>query len=405
MVTASLAEQIFVGLSWVLALAWLGHAVAALRGMATLPDLSRADGGAMPPSDGPDLSVIVPACNEESSIEATLRSLLASTGLRLEIVAVNDRSTDRTGERMEQVAAEAASCGPHRVRVVHIAELPEGWLGKTHAMAMGTRQATAPWLLFTDGDVVFKPRALEVALRHAQAEKADHLVLAPTVELKTWGEAAMYGAMSALGGWTIRLWKVADPRARDSIGVGGFNLIRREVYLRLGGFEAMRMEVMEDLRLGRLVKSAGYRQRVAIGPGLVSIRWLQGALGVVDLTEKNGFAVYRYRVGLALLGSLGLAMQMVWPLLAIAVGGWAMAAGLLTYGAIAMAYQANRRATRVSAWLAVFFAPATAVLLYALLRSMVLALARGGVEWRGTRYQLEELKRQAGPLWGMRASR
>jgi Na+-driven multidrug efflux pump len=126
---------------------------------------------------------------------------------------------------------------------------------------------------------------------------------------------------------------------------------------------------------------------------------------VVDLTEKNGFAVYRYRVGLALLGSLGLAMQMVWPLLAIAVGGWAMAAGLLTYGAIAMAYQANRRATRVSAWLAVFFAPATAVLLYALLRSMVLALARGGVEWRGTRYQLEELKRQAGPLWGMRASR
>lgn len=404
MVTSSVAAQVFVGLSWILALAWLWHAVASLRGIATLPDLNRIDAGPLPAlaaGEGPDLSVIIPACNEENSIEATLRSLLASIGVRLEVIAVDDRSTDGTGERMEQVAAEAAAGGgPHRLRVMHIRELPAGWLGKPHAMAMGAQQATAPWLLFTDGDVVFKPRALELALRHAQAEKADHLVLVPTVVLKTWGEAAMLCALNVLGGWTIRLWKVADPQARDSIGVGGFNLIRREVYLRVGGFEGMRMEVVDDLRLGWLVKNSGYAQRIALGPHLVSIRWLRGTFGVVRVAEKNGFAVYRYRVGVTLLACAGLGVQIVWPLLALAFGGWAMAAGLLTYVSIAMTYQSNRRVALAPAWLAIFFAPATAVVLYALLRSMMLALVRNGVEWRGTLYPLGELRRQAGRLWG-----
>jgi glycosyltransferase involved in cell wall biosynthesis len=404
MVGASLAAQIFVVLSWILALAWLWHGLAALRGMATLPDLSRVDLDSMPPlstGDGPDITVVVPARNEEKSIEATLRSLLACTGLRLEIVAVNDRSTDRTGERMEQVAAEAeAGGGAHRLRVMHIRELPAGWLGKPHAMALGAQQATSAWLLFTDGDVIFDRTALELAVRHAEAEKADHLVLAPTVVLKTLSEAAMLGVMNVLGGWTIRLWKAADPRAPDFIGVGGFNMIRREVYLSLGGFEALRMEVLDDLRLGWLVKRGGYRQRVAVGPDLVRVRWLQGALGVIHLAEKNAFAVYRYRVGITLLASLGLTAQIVWPLLAIAAGGWASAAGLLTYLSIALAYQASRREIRAPAWLAILFAPATAVVLYALLRSMMLALARGGVDWRGTRYSLEELRSNAGRGWG-----
>jgi glycosyltransferase involved in cell wall biosynthesis len=369
--------------------------------MATLPDLSRMDATALPPlqgGDGPDLSVIVPACNEEKSIEATLRSLLASTGLRLEIIAVDDRSTDGTGARMDEVAAAVG--GAHRLRVVHISELPKGWLGKPHAMAMGAREATAPWLLFTDGDVLFRPQTLELALRHAEVEKADHLVLVPTVVLKSWGEAASLGVMIVLGGWTIRLWKVADPRARDSVGVGAFNLVRRSVYEAVGGFKAMRMEVVEDLRLGWLVKRGGFAQRVAVGPHLASIRWLQGNFAVVHAAEKNAFAAYRYRVGMTLLAGLGLALQIVWPLLAIAAGGWSLAAGLLTYAAIAMTYAANRRETLVPPWMALLFAPAAAVVLYALLRSMVLTLDRNGVEWRGTRYPLEELRRNAGRLWG-----
>jgi GT2 family glycosyltransferase len=407
MITANLAAQIFICLSWILALAWLWHTVAALRGMAALPDLTRIDSAglpALPAGEGPNLTVVVPACNEGESIEATLRSLLASTGVRLEIIAVNDRSTDRTGERMKLFATEIETGrGPHSLHVMHISELPAGWLGKPHAMAMGARQATSPWLLFTDGDVLFQPNVLELVLRHAQAEKADHLVLVPTVILKTLSEAAMLGVMNVLGGWTVRLWKVANPRATDCIGVGGFNLVRRDVYASIGGFEVMRMEVVDDLRLGWLVKRRGFAQRIVVGPQLVRIRWLQGSLGVVHLAEKNAFAVYRFRAGLTLLAGLGLAVQIVWPLLAIAAGGWSLAAGLLTYVSIALTYHANRRSTLATPWLAIFFAPATAVVLYALLRSMMLALVRGGVEWRGTFYPLNELRRNAGPGWRARA--
>ena len=354
----------------------------------------------MPESVDTHLTVIVPACNEEESIQACLHSLLGSTGLRLQVIAVNDRSSDRTGAILDQFASSAAQRETtHRLQVIHIQELPAGWLGKPHAMALAARQATSPWLLFTDGDVLFHPRALELSLRQALDRNTDHLVLVPTIILKTTGEAAMVAAMSTLAQWTLRLWKVADPRARDFVGSGTFNLIRREVYEHLGGFEALRMEVVDDLRLGWLVKRAGYAQSVVIGPGLIRIRWLQGALSIVRLAEKNAFAIYSFRLWSTLLAALGLGIQVVVPLASLAAGGWTSAAGLLAYLSIAMVYLAYRRATQVSPWLAIFFAPATSIVLFATLRSIFLALIRKGVVWRGTYYSLSELRRYAGRGW------
>ena len=388
---------------WLLAFAWLRRAVMALRGIPLLPDLTRMAPRALldsVSSEGPDLTVIVPACNEEQAIEATLRSLLASTGVRLQIVAVNDRSTDRTGALMEAIAAEAkASGGPHSLEVIHISELPVGWMGKTHALAQGARRATAPWLLFTDADMTFDPRAADLSLGYATEEKADHVVLALTVEFKSNAEAAVLAAFQALAQWRNRLWKVADPKARDFFAAGGFNLLRRQVYEQLGGFDTLRMEVVEDLRMAWKVKRAGYAQRVVLGPGLASIHWIHGALGIVGLMEKNGFAAFRYRVGMALLLFLGFALQIALPLAAIASGGWATVAGLLTYAFISLSYVANRPVTQAPPWLSIFFAPAVAILLFALVRSMILTLKRGGVKWRGTLYPLDELRRNAGRGW------
>jgi glycosyltransferase involved in cell wall biosynthesis len=311
------AHIILTVLGSMLALGWLWQAVAALRGVPTLPDLTHTDATLSTPTSGPgpDVTVIVPACNEEESIRTTLRSLLASTGVRLKIVAVNDRSTDRTGARMDAIAAEAqAGGGPHTLEVIHNRDLPPGWMGKAHALALAAERATAPWLLFTDGDVTFDPRAVALALGYAVAEQADHVVLLFTLELKSIAEAAVFASFQALAGWNMRLWKVADPKARDFFGAGGFNLVRREVYESLGGFAALRMEIVEDLRLAWKIKRAGYGQRVLLGPGLVRIRWIRGALGIVGLLEKNGFAGLRYRVGLSLLAFLGLAVQIVLPL-------------------------------------------------------------------------------------------
>lgn len=397
------AAYILPALSWALALAWLWQGVTALRGMSRLPVLTGKYVAGLPPlpeTGKPHITVIVPACNEQAVIQATLRSLLASTSIRLQIIAIDDRSSDSTGVLMDEVAADAAArSGPHTLEVLHIHSLPAGWLGKPHAMAVGARLATAPWLLFTDGDVLFQPDALERALRQAHADRADHLVLVPSLILKSTGERAMLAAMQALAQWTIRLWKVPDPRSRDFIGVGGFNLIRSEAYGRIGGFAALRMEVLDDLRIGWKIKRAGFAQRVALGPGLVRIRWIDGALAPVRLMEKNGFAIYRFRVSLHLLACLGLAVQAVWPVAAILAGGWSLPAGLLTFLGIAMVYQANRRTTQVSPWHVLFFPLATALVVYAFLRSMVLALARRGVDWRGTRYPLGDLRRHAGPLW------
>lgn len=398
MILTHVAVWILLFSSWTLALCWLWQALTALRGMPLLPDLTclkDAELPALPEGEGPHISVIVPACNEEDAIEATLRSLLASTGVRLEIVAVEDRSTDATGRLMDDLAAEAGGGGPHRLQVVHVRELPAGWLGKPHALARGAEQATAPWLLFTDADVSFAPRALELALRKAIAENANQFALMLTLIRHSAGEAAMQATAQALAQWTLRLWKVSDPEARDFFGAGGFNLVRTDMFHRVGGMTALRMEVVEDLSLAWMVKRAGGRSILALGPGLATIRWIRGTFGIVDNMEKNGLAIFRYRTWLAVAACVGLALQATVPLAAMAAGGWSTVAGLLTYVGIALTFHANRKMNQVPAVAAVLFAPAAAIIGYGFLRSVVLTHWRDGVTWRGTHYPLSELRRNA----------
>ena len=391
---------LFVLLAWAIALGWLWQGIAALRGMPTLPDLTAPSAETLPQlaqSQGSQLTVIVPACNEERNIQATLRSLLASTGLRLQILAVNDRSTDQTGQRIAALLSEAVvKHAPHTLELVTIAELPPGWLGKPHAMAVAASRAAAPWILFTDADVLFEPGALALALRQAVAAQADHLILIPTLILETTPERAMLGAMQAFASWGMRLWKVADPRAKDFLGVGGFNLVRRSAYESIGGFSAFPLEALDDLRLGWTLKRAGFRPSVALGPGLARIRWLHSALAIVQLVEKNGFAVSRFRVSLHLGMCVGLVALLFAPVAALFGGMATLPAALIACLGQWMLYRAQSRMNGVAPWHAVFFVPMSAVMLYAFLRSMTLTLARRGIRWRGTFYPLVELRRASG---------
>ena len=382
--------------AWVVALLWTAVIVYALRKLPEIPDVCDAKYAA-PIADPPLISVIVPARNEAADIEATLRSLLATEGVRLQILAVNDRSTDATGAIMDRVAAEA-SLPEKTLAVLHIAELPSGWMGKTHAMAIAAARATAPWLLFTDGDVLFARDSLRRALNFAASERADHAIVFPTLILRGFGEHMMLGFFHTLSALMSRFWRIPLESAKESVGVGAFNLIRTDVYRAIGGFESLRMEVLEDLRLGVEVKRNGYRQRVAFGRDLVRVRWVVGAAGVVRNITKNVFAAFRFRIWLTLCAVAALALMCLGPIAALAGNWWMRASGLLTLLMLFLLYRYYRRYTGVAAWYALTSPLAACLTLYAILRSMVLTLLRGGVVWRGMLYPLDELRKNSGPL-------
>jgi glycosyltransferase involved in cell wall biosynthesis len=397
--------RIILALDWLIAVAWLLRVLAWRVGLKQVPDLNKSGDRNIEqkraqeqlpalPRPGVRLSVIVPARNEAANVAATLYSLLASSGVDLEILAVDDRSSDETGAIMDRIRAlhEGSGTGA-TLRVLRITELPAGWLGKTHAMATAARAATGEWLLFTDGDVLFAPEALHRGLGFAVASAADHFVLLPTVLLKTWGERIVISFLQVMAIWGPRPWRIADPRARrDAIGVGAFNMLRREAYEAIGGWEALRMEVVEDLALGSLIKKKGFRQRIAFGRGLVSVRWVEGAFGAVENLSKNLFAVFRFRVGLLLGFLLLFALFTLFPLAALVTGLAACWPGVVLVIAVLLAYRCQAEYQPFSTGDAIWFPVASVLMLYALLRSMLVVLAQGGVTWRGTFYSLRELR-------------
>ena len=387
-------------LAWLIALLWTRVTLTALYHLPRIPNLldPRYDPTPEPDPATPQITVIVPARNEAASIEATLRSLLAQT-IPVAIIAVDDRSTDSTGAILDRLAAEPVP--PNKsLTILHVETLPEGWMGKTHAMALAARQTATPWLLFTDGDILFGPDTLERALRFAHASNADHVALALTLILQSAGERMMTTVFGLFTLLSFRPWKTPDPAAKhDSVGVGGFNLIRASVYRAIGGFEALRMEVLEDLRLGFEVKRQGFRQHVVFGRDLIRVHWASGALGMAHNLSKNFFAMFRFRPAALVAGVIILALLFFAPFAGLFAPWPIRSASLVALAMIALAHSYSSRHFTGISILYLFTLPiGAALLLYALLRSMILTLLRGGVVWRGTFYPLHDLRRHAGPL-------
>jgi glycosyltransferase involved in cell wall biosynthesis len=382
---------------WLIALLWVWRTLVALRYLPSIPDLLDERYAQLMP-DTPQITVIVPGRNEEQGVEACLRTLLDIDSVRLEILAVDDRSTDATGAIMERVAAEGRAQGKS-ISVLHVTELPAGWMGKTHAMALAARQASSPWLLFTDADIHFAKDSLLRAMNLAAAERADHVVIFPSLVLKSFGESMMIAFFQGIAAIASRFWRIPDPKAKESMGVGAFNLIRADVYRAMGGFEALRMEVLEDLKFGFEVKHQGYRQRVAFGRDLVRVRWAVGLSGVIRNITKNFFAVFRFRAGITIAACLGLGLIGVVPFILLITGPWPLRVpSLLILAMLVLLYRYYRQFTGISAAYVLTFPVAACLVVYSILRSMTITLVRGGVNWRGTHYSLSELRKNAGPL-------
>jgi len=381
-------------LAWLVALAWLWKVTDAAFGLPRIPNLLLPEHN-IAPAGSPSITVIVPARNEAADIAATLHSLLAQDYPNLQIIAVDDRSTDQTGDLIDTIAGEH----PDKLRALHVTDLPSGWLGKTHAMALAARQAPTDYLLFTDADVLFRADAIRRALGHAVATSAGHLVTMPTTLIHRWDESAILGFFQIFALWGTRPWRVADPNSkRDALGIGAFNLLSRSAYLEIGGFESLRMEIIEDLALARRIKHAGLVQRVAFGRGLVSLHWASGIKGLVGVMTKNLFSAFRFSIWLALLGCLWLLVFCVAPAAGLFFAPTRIPA-TLTIAAVVWAYWLMSRHSGISTGNALFFPFGALVFIFTLLRSMLLTLKRGGVIWRGTFYPLTVLRKNAAPLF------
>jgi glycosyltransferase involved in cell wall biosynthesis len=375
-----------------LAVIWLSRVIDTSLGVRTLVNITRPEWDRNPatPSGNPRVTIIVPARNEEAAIRQALSQLLVLDYDNYEVIAVDDRSTDRTGEIMDEVAATAGG----KLKIIHVHELPRGWMGKAHAMWSAGRQATGDWLLFTDADVMFRPDCLRRAIAYAEAEGADHLVLFPRTIMKRPGEKMMLAFFQLMFVFGHRPWKVADPKAKDHIGVGAFNLVRRNVYEAVGTYQALRFEVVDDMKLGKVVKNAGFRQRNVLGEDLLELHWAQGALGVVRNLTKNFFAVMSFQSWRAIGFCFAAAFINIMPFAGVFLAyGWERIPYAVALLCLFFLYFGMSLFSDVRPWYVLLHPVATLLFIYTMLRSMFFALRNNGVEWRGTVYPLDELRR------------
>ena len=375
------------------AIAWIGGALVYARGSRRIPSLAKVEplpDGALPP-----LTIIAPSRNEEARVEGGARSLLRQDYPNARVLVVDDRSTDATGAVLDRLASEDP-----RLRVLHLSSLPDGWIGKHHALHRAASEAGGDWILFTDGDVELAPDAARRAVSLALREKADHVAIAPDLLVDSVTEALFVGFFVIAFNLSQRPWNAQDPRSRDSIGVGAFNLVRRSAYERAGGHARIRYDMIDDIGLGRLLKRSGARQLFAGHAGRVRAKWHTGARGLIRGVEKNAFASLEYRV---LPTIAGVAVQ-----LALALGpvlGWfvpgivAKVATVAAWVGVFACYGLASREVPIRPWHAALMPLGGLLFAFAIVRSAVVVLARNGVDWRGTHYPLEDLRRalRAGP--------
>jgi glycosyltransferase involved in cell wall biosynthesis len=329
--------------------------------------------------------VVLAARNEEARVEKTIRHLLGQTGVTLEVIAVDDRSSDRTGAILAALAVEDS-----RLRVTRVETLPQGWIGKCHACHRGAAIAQGEWILFTDADCWLAPDAIARALQAAAREGADHITAAPGFAVESVPTRAWYLLfLISILGWIAG---VNRDRPKAHLGIGAFNLVRASAYQKCGGYEALRLTVVDDVKLGLLLSRGNFRTRAFLGAGDIECHWGTTLREMVRVMEKNYFAVIDYRLALVFAGT-AFATIVFGTIIAGAIlhTPLGIAVALSPFALILPAVIIARRMhwAAHSSLLVPFMLP---VFLYALLNSTYVTLRQGGIRWRETFYPLAQLR-------------
>ena len=374
---------------------WLAVATAAgfvllgaelVRGRGTLRYLAAVE--PLPEAELPLVSVVVAARDEERNVEVAMRSLLAQDLARMELVVVDDRSGDRTGEILDRMAA-----ADPRLRVVHVRELPPGWLGKNHALDLGAADAGGELILFTDADVVMAPETLRLAASFMVRERLDHLTMAPRIDMPGFLLRAFGVFFGICFLMFSRPWKARDPRSPSHVGIGAFNLVRASSYRRIGTHRAIAMRPDDDMKLGKLMKKNGQRQDFLVAVSHVSVEWYRSVPEAVRGLRKNGFAGLDYRVSMVVVATLTQVACFILPFVAV----------FLTTGSTRLLYAFSvamilglfggaAREQRAPVWGGIAVPFASLLFIVIVWNATLYALLHRGIEWRGTHYPLDELR-------------
>lgn len=342
------------------------------------------------PPRPPRVSVIVPACNEADTIEPALLSLLEQDYPNLEVIVVNDRSTDETGA----VLAKLQDANAKPFQIITVTELPEGWLGKSNGLQKGADYATGEILLFTDADVEMETTVISRAVTVFEASGLDHLSL---IFQAVGGGWLLNGMILDAGSGLLAMfkpWKVSDAGSNRFMGVGAFNMVRAEVYRKIGGHSTFCMHPIDDIMLGKTIKENNYKQACLLGLPLVRVPWYATPSQMVEGLMKNVFSVLHYRVWLALI-----AIMMIFILTILPVLGLLLTSGnvQLLFGTSVvirlggLAIGARLCAMQPATILGGLIAPLMSI--YIIARAVYFTLRNRGLYWRGTFYHLKELRK------------
>ncbi len=370
---------------------WVWMAYGSVRVVGAVPLLAKLN--PVEPEHWPSVSVIVPARNEADKLGPAVQTLLEEDYQRLEIVLVNDRSSDATGEIIERAAEQ-----DERVTAVHISELPQGWMGKVHALDTGLAASSCEFVLFTDADAHFKRGTLGKAVGYCLEKKLDHLAGFPelwrtniVLESVIW--VFIRGFLMLLS----RPWAACKPGARAYMGIGAFNLVRRAAFEATEGFEWLRREVADDMGVGLLMKRSGARCGSMAAFGYVGLEWY-GSLGEAARGAEKGFAtvsqfslVRTLAIGAVMLGmEIAPVLTMV-PLFfdKVRIIGYL---GVVVFGAFVFSVVVLGRWGKGRILPGLFGPLAVWLLVWMFVRAGIVGWRRGGVAWRGTLYGADELR-------------
>jgi hypothetical protein len=374
------------------ALLWAIQSTRAGTGMMRLPRVERFE--PMEKSRCPRVSIMFSARDEIEKLPSALETLLSLDYPDYEIIAVNDRSTDGTGRILDNFANRDS-----RLRVIHINDLPPDWLGKPHALNCAYQLATAQWFVFTDADVHFAADSLRRIMTLATTQKLDHLALMTQMTMVGFWECVV---MTYFGlGFTLGTepWQASNPRSSKFTGIGAFQLMRREVYEAVGGHRKLAMEVIEDMKMGKLVKKAGFGSQAGYAAQHIRVRWQAGLGNLVRGTTKNFFAAANFSLPLVCLQVFGIFLMSVFPWIALP---WLLISktyGLpLLFASVAVGiglcvHVALSFGAKASPLYGLSHPIGAVIFMWMLTRSTVITLWRGGIVWRDTFYPLADLRR------------